>query len=84
MENFLEEAMQLELNAAEIYAIFSETIAEDADLWTNRSWEERNHASLFKTAEDVFEPLDNEDACRIKIHICLPNVKRTNMVRKLY
>jgi DNA-binding transcriptional regulator YhcF (GntR family) len=29
LESFIEEAIQLELNAAEIHAIFLETIAED-------------------------------------------------------
>jgi hypothetical protein len=57
LESFIEEAIQLELNAAEIYAVFSETIAEDADFWTCLSWEKRNHALLFKTAKDVLVPV---------------------------
>jgi len=57
LESFIEEAIQLELNAAEIYAVFSETIAEDTDFWTCLSWEKRNHALLFKTAKDVLVPV---------------------------
>jgi len=54
LEDFIEEAIKLELNAAEIYAIFSQAIPEDADFWSGLSWEERNHASLLKTARDIF------------------------------
>ena len=58
LEQFIEEAIQLELNAAEIYALFSETIPEDADFWAGLSWEERNHASLLKTGKDALIPLE--------------------------
>jgi CheY-like chemotaxis protein len=57
LEDFIEQAIELELNAAEIYAIFSKAIPEDADFWSGLSWEERNHASLLKTARDVFVPV---------------------------
>lgn len=58
LEDFIEEAIKLERNAAEIYAIFSQAIPEDADFWSGLSWEERNHASLLKTARDIFMPPD--------------------------
>jgi hypothetical protein len=58
LEDFIEEAIQLELNAADLYALFSEVIPEDADFWAGLSWEERNHASLLKTARDVLLPVE--------------------------
>jgi CheY-like chemotaxis protein/rubrerythrin len=58
LEDFLEQAIELELNAAEIYAIFSKAVPEDADFWSGLSWEERNHATLLKTARDMFVPAD--------------------------
>ena len=56
LEQFIDEAVRLELNAAAIYAIFAETIPEDASFWAGLSWEERNHASLLKTGKDVLIP----------------------------
>jgi CheY-like chemotaxis protein len=58
LEDFIEEAIQLELNVADLYALFSEVIPEDADFWAGLSWEERNHASLLKTARDVLLPVE--------------------------
>ena len=58
LEDFIEEAIQLELNAADLYSLFSEVIPEDADFWAGLSWEERNHASLLKTARDVLLPAE--------------------------
>ena len=57
LEDFIQEAIKLELNAAEIYAFFAETIPEDADFWAGLSWEERNHASLLKTSQNVLVPV---------------------------
>jgi CheY-like chemotaxis protein len=58
LEDFIQEAIKLELNAAEIYAFFAATIHEDADFWAGLSWEERNHASLLKTSQNVLVPVD--------------------------
>jgi len=58
LEQFINEAIQLELNAAEIYSLFSEAIPEDADFWAGLSWEERNHASLLKTGKDILLPVE--------------------------
>jgi len=58
LEQFIDEAIQLELNAAEIYSIFSKTIPEDANFWATLAWEERNHASALRTGKDVLMPLD--------------------------
>ena len=58
LEDFIEEAIQLEMNAADLYTLFSEAIPADADFWAGLSWEERNHASLLKTARDVLLPVE--------------------------
>lgn len=58
LEDFIEEAIKLELNAAEIYGVFAATIPVDADFWAGLSWEERNHASLLKTSQNVLVPAD--------------------------
>jgi CheY-like chemotaxis protein len=58
LEQFIEEAIQLELNAAEIYSIFSKAIPEDANFWATLAWEEKNHAAVLKTGKDVLMPID--------------------------
>ena len=58
LEQFIDEAIQLELNAAEIYSIFSEAIPEDANFWATLAWEEKNHAAVLKTGKDVLMPID--------------------------
>ncbi|MFC1843701.1 response regulator [Thermodesulfobacteriota bacterium] len=56
LEQFIDEAIQLELNAADIYSIFSEAIPEDANFWLTLAWEEKNHAAVLKTGKDVLMP----------------------------
>ena len=58
LEQFIDEAIQLELNAADIYSSFSETIPEDANFWATLAWEEKNHAAVLKTGKDVLIPTD--------------------------
>ncbi len=58
LEQFIDEAIQLELNAAEIYLIFSEAIPEDANFWATLAWEEKNHASVLRTGKDILMPMD--------------------------
>ena len=58
LEQFIDEAIQLELNAAEIYSIFSEAIPEDANFWATLAWEEKNHASVLRTGKDILMPMD--------------------------
>jgi len=58
LEQFIDEAIQLELNAAAIYTIFSEVIPEDANFWATLAWEEKNHAAVLKTGKDVLIPID--------------------------
>ena len=56
LEQFINEAIELELNAADIYSIFSEAIPEDANFWATLAWEEKNHAAVLKTGKDVLIP----------------------------
>jgi CheY-like chemotaxis protein len=56
LEQFIDEAIKLELNAAEIYAIFAAGMKEDADFWAGLSWEERNHAAILKTGKEMLLP----------------------------
>jgi CheY-like chemotaxis protein len=58
LEQFIDEAIQLELNAAEIYYIFVAAIPEDANFWATLAWEEKNHASVLRTGKEVLIPMD--------------------------
>ena len=71
LEQFIDEAIQLELNAAEIYYIFAAAIPEDANFWATLAWEEKNHASVLKTGKEVLIPMD-----KFPLEI-LPNVIQT-------
>ena len=71
LEQFIDEAIQLELNAAEIYYIFAAAIPEDANFWATLAWEEKNHASVLKTGKEILLPMD-----KFPLEI-LPNVIQT-------
>ena len=58
LEQFIDEAIQLELYAAEIYYIFATAIPEDANFWATLAWEEKNHASVLKTGKEILIPMD--------------------------
>ena len=58
LEQFIDEAIQLELYAAEIYYIFATAIPEDANFWATLAWEEKNHASVLRTGKEVLIPMD--------------------------
>jgi len=58
LEQFIDEAIQLELNAAEVYYIFAAAIPEDANFWATLAWEEKNHASVLKTGKEILIPMD--------------------------
>lgn len=58
LEQFIDEAIQLELNASEIYSIFSEAIPEDTNFWATLAWEEKNHASVLKTGKEILIPIE--------------------------
>jgi hypothetical protein len=50
-------SIQLELNVADLYAVFHETFNQHAAFWWKLRIEERNHAALIRTAKDQFEPV---------------------------
>lgn len=63
--DYLEEAIQSELNAAELYRMFCEYYPEDYSLWWKLCEEELDHASLLKSAIQFYEfgdiPFDISD-----------------------
>ncbi len=50
----IEESIRLEMNAAELYQVFSETLPEDSEFWWQLHLEERSHAALIRAARDSF------------------------------
>lgn len=54
LNQLIDESIQLELNAAELYHLFAETIPDDADFWMQISNEEKHHASLLRSAKESF------------------------------
>jgi len=60
MENLAElikESIELELNAAGLYALFHFAFPDDAAFWWQLHLEERNHASLLRSIKDTFLPI---------------------------
>ena len=53
----LNEAINVELNVAELYMIFHKKFPQDREFWWKLSMEEKNHAALLKTGRDYFLPL---------------------------
>jgi ferritin len=61
MENLsrlIEESIELELNAAGLYALFHFALPEDGGFWWQLHQEERNHASLLASLRTTFLPAD--------------------------
>jgi ferritin len=50
----INESMNLELNVAELYLMFHDLFPEDAAFWWNLVVEEKNHAALFRSGEELF------------------------------
>ena len=50
-------SIQLELNVADLYAVFQEAFLEHRDFWWKLRLEERNHASLIRSAKEQFYPV---------------------------
>lgn len=48
--DYLNELINIELNAAEMYRMFSQIYEQDREFWWKLSIEEMNHASLLKSA----------------------------------
>lgn len=58
LNELIEESIRLELNAAQLYKIFSEALPEDSDFWWQLHLEERSHATLIRAARDSFVKRD--------------------------
>jgi len=54
LDELIDESIALELNAAELYKVFSESIPEDKDFWWQLHLEEKSHATLIRAAKDSF------------------------------
>lgn len=52
-----EEAIKIEKNVSNLYLIFHEAFAEDANFWWKLVIEEENHAALIKSGIEYFEDL---------------------------
>lgn len=53
----IEQSIELELNAAGIYALFHFAFPEDAAFWWQLHLEERNHATLLRSIKETFMPI---------------------------
>lgn len=53
---FLKESVELELNVAELYQVFSVKFPEDYRFWWKISLEEMKHAALIESINDFFFP----------------------------
>ena len=56
VKQFLDEAIQLELNASDLYQVFYVKFPEDSEFWWQLSLEEVNHAALIRSINDLFLP----------------------------
>ena len=55
LQDILDESIQLELNAADLYMLFFEEFPADSDFWWKLVIEEKNHAALLKSIRDIFQ-----------------------------
>lgn len=53
---FLNEAIHLELNIADLYQLFSVKFPEDHSFWWKLSMEEMGHAAMIETLNDIYFP----------------------------
>ena len=53
-----EESISLELNVSNIYSLFYNYFADDANLWWQLALEEKDHADLIKHGIEKFEPIE--------------------------
>lgn len=57
LAELVQESIELELNAAGIYALFHFAFPEDAAFWWQLHIEERNHASMLRSIRETFLPI---------------------------
>lgn len=58
LDSLLVESTKLELQVAELYSLFHESFPNDAAFWGRLMLEEINHASLLRSVEECFKPLN--------------------------
>ena len=54
LKQLANEAIQLELNVAQLYKLFSDAFPQDRSFWWQLAMEEGNHAALIKSGVDYF------------------------------
>jgi ferritin len=74
LDNYINEAIELELHVAELYLLFFTSFPPDADFWWKLSLEEKNHASILKSLKTLYRVVkripaeftpENPDALKI-------------------
>jgi len=58
LKMFIEEAVQLELNVSSLYMLFHENFPDDRTFWWDLALEEKNHASIIRSAEMIAEAVE--------------------------
>ncbi len=56
LSRLMEESIQLELNISELYKLFHDLFDEDSDFWWRMLLEEKNHAALIRSIQELFVP----------------------------
>lgn len=74
--SLIEESINLELNISDIYSLFYKLFPDDAESWWMLVLEEKNHATLFRSGKESFEPV-NKFPYNL-LHHSLQNLKDTN------
>ena len=54
LDNYLNEAIELELNVSDLYLLFYNLFPMDSNFWWNLTIEEKNHAALLKNLKDLY------------------------------
>ena len=76
LSELIEESIQLELNMAELYKLFSGTYPEGNDFWRQLYLEEKSHAALIRTGHDSF--MKHGDFPRDMISSSIEGLKTSN------
>ncbi len=74
--SLIEESINLELNISDIYSLFHKLFPDDAEFWWMLVLEEKNHAALFRSGKESFEPV-NKFPYNL-LHHSLQNLNDTN------
>ncbi|MFC2027749.1 rubrerythrin family protein [Chloroflexota bacterium] len=58
VSSLIEESMNLELNASDLYLLFHESFPDDTEFWWDLALEEKNHAAIFRSGKEVLHQLN--------------------------